>query len=86
MTSVAPSKPWADGPLKLVATPQFQTKKVGSLGPRIHGRQTRMLIFRLAQTDIFTSGATHMALLRTSSAPTALIRRALSLQPVPSSP
>jgi hypothetical protein len=28
MTSVAPTKPWADGPLKLVATPQFQTKKV----------------------------------------------------------
>jgi hypothetical protein len=28
MTSVAPSKPWADGPLKLVTTPQFETKKV----------------------------------------------------------
>jgi hypothetical protein len=28
MTSVAPTEPWADGPLKLVATPQFQTKKV----------------------------------------------------------
>lgn len=28
MTSVTPSKPWADGPMKLVTTPQFQTKKV----------------------------------------------------------
>ena len=28
MTSVAPSQPWADGPLKLITTPQFQTKKV----------------------------------------------------------
>jgi hypothetical protein len=28
MTSITPSKPWADGPLKLVATPQFETKKV----------------------------------------------------------
>ena len=27
-TSVAPTKAWADGPLKLVVTPQFQTKKV----------------------------------------------------------
>ncbi|KAL2199441.1 hypothetical protein P885DRAFT_31818 [Corynascus similis CBS 632.67] len=44
MTSVAPSKPWADGPLRLITTPQFQTKK----------------------TDIFTSGATHMALLHNS--------------------
>ncbi|KAK4156158.1 hypothetical protein C8A00DRAFT_30970 [Chaetomidium leptoderma] len=44
MTSVTPAKAWADGPLKLVATPQFQTKK----------------------TDIFTSGATHMALLHNS--------------------
>ncbi|KAK4200241.1 hypothetical protein QBC40DRAFT_226238 [Triangularia verruculosa] len=44
MTSVSPSKPWADGPMKLITTPQFQTKK----------------------TDIFTSGATHMALLHNS--------------------
>ncbi|KAK4098601.1 hypothetical protein N658DRAFT_217898 [Parathielavia hyrcaniae] len=44
MTSVAPSNPWADGPLKLVTTPQFETEK----------------------TDIFTSGATHMALLHNS--------------------
>ncbi|KAH6619339.1 hypothetical protein B0J18DRAFT_241861 [Chaetomium sp. MPI-SDFR-AT-0129] len=44
MTSVAPSKPWADGPLTMIATAQFQTKK----------------------TDIFTSGATHMALLHNS--------------------
>ncbi|KAK4193217.1 hypothetical protein QBC35DRAFT_480938 [Podospora australis] len=44
MTSTAPSKPWADGPMKLVTTPQFQTKK----------------------TDIFTAGATHMALLHNS--------------------
>lgn len=28
MTSTAPTKPWADGPMKLVVTPQFQTKKV----------------------------------------------------------
>jgi hypothetical protein len=28
MTSVAPSKAWADGPLTLITTPQFQTKKV----------------------------------------------------------
>ncbi|KAL2021604.1 hypothetical protein VTK56DRAFT_6957 [Thermocarpiscus australiensis] len=44
MTSVRPSRPWADGPLKLITTPQYQTKK----------------------TDIFTSGATHMALLHNS--------------------
>lgn len=31
MTSVAPSKPWADGPLRLITTPQFQTKKVPAL-------------------------------------------------------
>lgn len=34
-------QPWADSPIKLVTTPQFETKK----------------------TDIFTTGATHMALL-----------------------
>ncbi|KAG8674835.1 hypothetical protein FPOAC2_00870 [Fusarium poae] len=40
--SVAPTKqPWADGPMKLVTTPQYETKK----------------------TDLFTTGATHMALL-----------------------
>ncbi|KAI0860863.1 hypothetical protein F4860DRAFT_477973 [Xylaria cubensis] len=46
MTSTAPmpSKPWADAPLKLITTPQFETKK----------------------TDIFTTGATHMALLHNS--------------------
>ncbi|KAK3989995.1 hypothetical protein QBC44DRAFT_326456 [Cladorrhinum sp. PSN332] len=44
MTSQAPTNPWADAPMKLVTTPQFQTKK----------------------TDIFTSGATHMALLHNS--------------------
>ena len=44
MTSVAPSKPWADSPMKLITTPQSLTKK----------------------TDIFTSGATHMALLHNS--------------------
>ncbi|KAL2137277.1 hypothetical protein VTI74DRAFT_5008 [Chaetomium olivicolor] len=44
MTSRAPSKPWADQPLRLVVTPQYQTKR----------------------TDIFTSGATHMALLHNS--------------------
>lgn len=42
MTTVAPSpaRPWADAPIKLVTTPQYETKK----------------------TDIFTTGATHMAL------------------------
>ena len=44
MSSIALSKPWADGPMKLITTPQFETKK----------------------TDIFTSGATHMALLHNS--------------------
>ncbi|RKU43491.1 hypothetical protein DL546_003705 [Coniochaeta pulveracea] len=46
MDSQAPStsKQWADGPMKLVTTPQYQTKK----------------------TDIFTTGATHMALLHNS--------------------
>ena len=28
MTSVTPSRPWADGPMGLVTTPQFLTKKV----------------------------------------------------------
>ncbi|KAI1206596.1 uncharacterized protein F4807DRAFT_463542 [Annulohypoxylon truncatum] len=40
-TAAADGKPWADTPIKLVATPQYETKK----------------------TDIFTTGATHMALL-----------------------
>ncbi|KAI0407290.1 hypothetical protein F4802DRAFT_554912 [Xylaria palmicola] len=46
MTSTAPSpsKPWADAPLTLITTPQYETK----------------------QTDIFTTGATHMALLHNS--------------------
>ncbi|KAJ4320756.1 hypothetical protein N0V84_005696 [Fusarium piperis] len=39
--STAPTKQWADGPMKLVVTPQYETKK----------------------TDLFTKGATHMALL-----------------------
>ncbi|KAJ4237010.1 hypothetical protein NW759_000133 [Fusarium solani] len=39
--STAPTKQWADGPMKLVVTPQYETKK----------------------TDLFTTGATHMALL-----------------------
>lgn len=30
MTSTAPTKQWADGPMKLVITPQYQTKKVSS--------------------------------------------------------
>ncbi|KAK2039832.1 hypothetical protein LZ31DRAFT_598546 [Colletotrichum somersetense] len=38
------TKPWADGPMKLITTPQYETKK----------------------TDIFTLGATHMALLHNS--------------------
>ncbi|KAI1490285.1 hypothetical protein F5X96DRAFT_669834 [Biscogniauxia mediterranea] len=43
MSAVAPTegKPWADAPLKLITTPQYETKK----------------------TDMFTTGATHMALL-----------------------
>ncbi|KAH9992022.1 hypothetical protein F4779DRAFT_609443 [Xylariaceae sp. FL0662B] len=43
MSAKAPSdsKPWADAPVKLVTTPQYETNK----------------------TDIFTTGATHMALL-----------------------
>ncbi|CAJ2505243.1 Uu.00g126370.m01.CDS01 [Anthostomella pinea] len=43
MSAVAPTegKPWADAPMKLITTPQYETKK----------------------TDIFTTGATHMALL-----------------------
>jgi hypothetical protein len=46
MTSTTPSKskPWADAPLKLITTPQFET----------------------GNTDIFTTGATHMALLHNS--------------------
>ncbi|KAM7222502.1 hypothetical protein V8F06_001996 [Rhypophila decipiens] len=44
MVSVPPSNPWADEPMKLITTPQYQTKT----------------------TDIFTSGATHMALLHNS--------------------
>lgn len=34
MTSTAPSKPWADGPMKLITTPQFETKKVRCLERR----------------------------------------------------
>ncbi|KAI1074320.1 hypothetical protein F5B20DRAFT_563766 [Whalleya microplaca] len=43
MSAVAPTEaqPWADAPIKLVTTPQYETNK----------------------TDIFTTGATHMALL-----------------------
>ncbi|KAJ9150311.1 HemerythrinHHE cation binding domain-containing protein [Pleurostoma richardsiae] len=40
-TAPSPSKQWADGPVKLVTTPLYATKK----------------------TDLFTTGATHMALL-----------------------
>ncbi|KAI1265360.1 hypothetical protein F5Y18DRAFT_386293 [Xylariaceae sp. FL1019] len=40
----ADTKPWADSPISLVTTPQYETK----------------------QTDIFTTGATHMALLHNS--------------------
>ncbi|GAP88250.1 putative hemerythrin hhe cation binding domain-containing protein [Rosellinia necatrix] len=43
-TTPAPSKPWADAPLKLIITPQYETKK----------------------TDLFATGATHMALLHNS--------------------
>jgi hypothetical protein len=39
MASFPPSRPWADGPMKLIATPQFQTKKVGSLGWHISFRR-----------------------------------------------
>ncbi|KAK1757816.1 hypothetical protein QBC47DRAFT_165708 [Echria macrotheca] len=44
MVTYPPTNAWADGPMKLIGTPQFQTKK----------------------TDLFTSGATHMALLHNS--------------------
>lgn len=43
-TTPTPSKPWADAPLKLITTPQFET----------------------GHTDLFTTGATHMALLHNS--------------------
>ncbi|KAK6216023.1 hypothetical protein LQW54_003999 [Pestalotiopsis sp. IQ-011] len=43
-TAPAENKPWADTPIKLITTPQYETK----------------------QTDIFTTGATHMALLHNS--------------------
>ncbi|KAJ3557002.1 hypothetical protein NPX13_g10019 [Xylaria arbuscula] len=43
-TDPEPTKPWADAPLKLITTPQFETGK----------------------TDIFSTGATHMALLHNS--------------------
>ncbi|KAK7738345.1 hypothetical protein SLS53_006156 [Cytospora paraplurivora] len=43
-TPASASKPWADGPLKLVGTPQYETKK----------------------TDLFATGASHMALLHNS--------------------
>ncbi len=68
MTSLAPTKPWADGPMKLITTPQFLTKKVPDC---TYTRCIRcvfgdaMLMDGPLQTDIFTSGATHMALLRT---------------------
>ncbi|KAK4451413.1 hypothetical protein QBC34DRAFT_55047 [Podospora aff. communis PSN243] len=44
MVTLPPQNTWADGPMKLITTPQFQTKK----------------------TDLFTAGATHMALLHNS--------------------
>lgn len=28
MTAEAPKGPWADGPMKLITTPQYETKKV----------------------------------------------------------
>ncbi|KAI0427909.1 hypothetical protein F5Y09DRAFT_314657 [Xylaria sp. FL1042] len=43
-TTPTPAKPWADAPLKLITTPQFETKR----------------------TDLFATGATHMALLHNS--------------------
>ncbi|KUI57384.1 hypothetical protein VP1G_04661 [Cytospora mali] len=43
-TPASASKPWADGPMKLVHTPQYETKK----------------------TDLFSTGASHMALLHNS--------------------
>ncbi|KAH7033172.1 uncharacterized protein B0I36DRAFT_407830 [Microdochium trichocladiopsis] len=42
--TMAPTQVWADSPIELVATPQFQTRK----------------------TDMFTAGASHMALLHNS--------------------
>lgn len=75
MTSTAPTKQWADGPMKLVVTPQYQTKKVSSMRRplAIHGVVERKCDFYEeictnqcrpnSQTDLFTTGATHMCLL-----------------------
>lgn len=43
------SSPWADGPMKLITTPQFEAAESGK-----------------PATDLFTTGATHMALLHNS--------------------
>jgi hypothetical protein len=37
MTSSAPSKPWADGPMKLIETPQYKTKKVNCPRREVRG-------------------------------------------------
>lgn len=33
MTAEAPRAPWADGPMKLITTPQYETKRVSLLPP-----------------------------------------------------
>lgn len=45
----ATASPWADGPMKLITTPQFEAAQRGQTA-----------------TDLFTTGATHMALLHNS--------------------
>lgn len=30
MVTTAPTKTWADGPMRLITTPQFETKQVGT--------------------------------------------------------
>ena len=66
MTSEAPAagKPWADAPIPLITTPQYETKKVSlhttSSAP---GHPALYMMLTRTQTDIFTTGATHMALL-----------------------
>jgi hypothetical protein len=66
MSTYPPTKAWADGPMKLVATPQFETKKVRRCRRCPRYMWWPGLTSFSNQTDIFTSGATHMALLHNS--------------------
>lgn len=60
-TSPSSSKPWVDGPMRLITTPQFETQKVRNIT-----RNSIRSSADLAQTDLFTTGATHMCLLHNS--------------------